>query len=439
MEKIKVALETYESLESSLKKAVESIDGFSSLKSTDSVLIKPNTLTWDRKHKIPPFGVFTTTRIVEDMVILLKEHGVTNIAIGEGAVKIYEDSPPTTEVMRNLGYEKIAEKYGVTLIDFNELKHKKVTLAENLTVSISEEVFSSDFFIDIPAMKTHSQTKVSLGFKNLKGCLKTASKRLCHHKELDLDYCVSLLGEKIYPNLVVIDGIYILEKGPIHTGKAHRANVIVASTDMLAADIVGTKVMGIDPADIDHLRLYAERNGRSLKIEDYDIVGEKLDDVKKPVKWDWSWNESNTGPTVFDRMGISGVSVPKYDATLCTGCSPVVNMTNIFIISAKMQAKGNDAPFANFEVLSGKKMQARPGYDKTLLIGNCIIKANKDNPNINEAVEIKGCPPPIENLKKGLSACGVEFVEGAYDYYLNELATKYDGKEEYDESFYTSS
>jgi uncharacterized protein (DUF362 family) len=433
MERPNVAVVKYAQPTESLREAIRLADGFGKLKKTNRVMIKPNALTWDNKHHIPPYGVFTTTRLVEDLVILLKEFGCADIVIGEGAVQLNADSPTSVGVMENLGYGVLVKKYGVKLADLNEGPFEKVTLADDLTLFISEPALKADFLIDVPAMKTHSQTKVSLGMKNLKGCLKTASKRHCHHKDLDLDYCVSRIPEKLTPSLVIEDGIYVLEKGPIHTGNAYRADLIVVSTDIFAADVVATALMGIDPADIGHLSRYAARNGRTLDYHDFAMKGQDIEAVKKPVKWDWNWNEDNTGPTIFTRMGITGVAIPKYDETLCTGCSPIVNMSNIFIISAN---KGK--PFGNFEVLSGKRMQARPGYAKTLLLGNCIIAANKNNPNINEAVELRGCPPSVDDLKGALTGLGVEFIDGAYDYYLNQLATKYDGKEGYEKALYTS-
>ena len=433
MKKPKVSIVTYKKPVESLREAIRLADGFGGLKKTDSVLIKPNALTWDNKHYIPPYGVYTTTRVMEDMVVLLKEFGCSDITIGEGAVQLSADSPTSIGVMENLGYGALVKKYGVKLADLNEGPFEKVKLSDDLTLSIAAPALNADFLIDIPAMKTHSQTKVSLGMKNLKGCLKMTSKRMCHHKDLELDQCVSLIPERLTPKLVIEDGIYVLEKGPIHTGNAYRADLIAVSTDIFAADVVTTALLGLDPAEIGHLVYYAKRHGLSLDYRDFDMKGEDLQKVKKPVKWDWNWNVANTGPTIFERMGITGVAVPKYDYTLCTGCSPIVNMSNIFIISAN---KGK--PFADFEVLSGKKMRARPGYAKTLLLGNCIIAANKGNTDINEAIEVRGCPPTVDDLKSALTGLGVEFVEGAYDYYLNQLATKYDGKEGYDKSLYTA-
>jgi uncharacterized protein (DUF362 family) len=428
-----VAVVKYEKPAESLKTAIHLADGFAKLKKSDRVVIKPNALTWDNRHYIPPYGMYTTTRVVEDLVIALKDFGCSDIAIAEGAVKLSDDSPTSVGVMENLGYGAFVKKYGVKLVDLNEGPFEKVKLADDLTLLIAEPVLNADFLIDVPAMKTHSQTKVSLGMKNLKGCLKMSSRRLCHHKDLDLDQCISLIPERLNPALTVVDGIYVLEKGPIHTGNAYRADLIAVSTDIFAADVVAANLMGIDPAGVKHLAYYANRHKLSLNYHDFMMKGQDVEAVKKPLKWDWSWNEANTGPTVFERMGITGVAVPKYDDTLCTGCSPIVNMCNIFIISAN---KGK--PFGNFEVLSGKKMQARPGYDKTLLLGDCIIAANKGNKNIKQAVELKGCPPSVEDLKKALKSLDVEYVDGAYDYYTNQIAVRYDGKEGFDRQFFTS-
>ncbi|MEZ4577584.1 MAG: hypothetical protein R2861_09845 [Desulfobacterales bacterium] len=77
---------------------------------------------------------------------------------------------------------------------------------------------------------------------------------------------------------------------------------------------------------------------------------------------------------------FSGVALPKYDDTLVLRCSPIANMSNIL---ASISPRGS----------LRQKMQARPEYDKTVLLGNCIIRANKDNQNINQAIEVKGCPP----------------------------------------------
>ena len=43
-----------------------------------------------------------------------------------------------------------------------------------------------------------------------------------------------------------------------------------------------------------------------------------------PLKWDWTWTEDNTVTGhLFRNFGITGVALPKYDNSLCSGCSPI--------------------------------------------------------------------------------------------------------------------
>ncbi|MFZ5572528.1 MAG: DUF362 domain-containing protein [Thermodesulfobacteriota bacterium] len=426
-----VSLTKYASSPDSLRTAVELCDGFRNLNPSDRVLIKPNLVAWDNRFSIAPFGVYTTTRLVEDMIVCLKDRGCSRISIGEGSVQLTKDVG-TMQAFEGLGYTALAKRYGVALVDFNESKAEKFVFQDDLSLQIAREAVEQDFFINLPVLKTHGQTKVSLGLKNLKGCLKRASKKFCHHTELDLEYCFSFLADFVKPSLTVVDGIYALERGALHFGTAFRKDILIASTDVMGADLLSAHTIGYRGGDIAHFGHYARRHGKSLAIGDYTVVGENPADHVKPLKWDWTWTDDNTGPGVFQKMGITGVALPKYDDSLCSGCSPIANLSNILVLSA---FKGN--PLPKVEILNGKKMQARPGYEKTVLLGNCIIKANRENPNIREAVEVKGCPPAEEDVVSALKSTGLDVNILAYHGYMKQQAEKYEGKELYEKRFYT--
>lgn len=55
-----------------------------------------------------------------------------------------------------------------------------------------------------------------------------------------------------------VDDIYALQRGPSYTGEAMRKNLIIASTDPPACDIVGAEIMDYQADDIPHLRNAAE-------------------------------------------------------------------------------------------------------------------------------------------------------------------------------------
>ena len=68
-----------------------------------------------------------------------------------------------------------------------------------------------------------------------------------------------------------------------------------------------------------------------------------------------------------------------------------------------------------------------------------MYQAHKNNPDINEMIAIKGCPPKIEDIQKALHQAGIdvnpmlfELFDKAPGYYLS----RYEGKLEFDESFH---
>lgn len=428
--KTSVSLVKYVKSPESLKEAVSLCEGFAKLDKSMRVLIKPNLVAWDDVYGMAPYGVYTTTRLVEDLLILLKDFGCDRIAIGEGSVSI-KKGVGTMQAFEGLGYDALAKRYGADLVDFNESPSVNFKTPDGLFFNVAREAVECDYLVNFPVLKTHGQTKVSLGLKNLKGCLKTSSKKLCHHIDFPLEYCFSFIADYVKPALTIVDGIYALEKGALHYGNAFRKDIIVASTDVLAADLAAAATIGYGPADIVHFGEYAKRHGKSLSMDDYEIKGERLEDHVKPLKWDWGWTKDNTGPAVFDKLGVKGAALPKYDDSLCSGCSPIANMVNILALSA---FKGE--PLPSVEILNGKKMQARPGYRKTILLGNCIIKANEKNPDINEALRVKGCPPAYEEVVAALREAGMNVNEAAYHGYQKQQSEKYDGKEGYTWDFF---
>ncbi|MCD6584248.1 MAG: DUF362 domain-containing protein [Desulfobacteraceae bacterium] len=426
-----VSIVKYTSSPESLKKSIELCDGFKSLRPSDHVMIKPNLVAWDDQFPITPFGVYTTTRLVEDLIICLKDFGCSNITIGEGSVQIKKNMG-TFAAFEGLGYKTLEKKYGITLVDFNKSKAEEFPYHGDNKLFIAKEAIENDFFINFPVLKTHGQTKVSLGLKNLKGCLKLKSRRHCHKPESGLEFAFSHIADFIKPSLTIIDGIYALEKGALHFGNAYRKDVIIASQDILAADLVGAQSIGYAGKDINHFKYFAKRHDRSLTINDDDIKGEKINDHIQPLKWDWTWTKDNTGPGIFEKLGVTGVALPKYDDTLCSGCSPIANMTSILALSA---FKGQ--PLANVEILNGKKMQARPGYDKTVLLGNCMIKANRNNKNIKKAVLATGCPPSENDVVAAMTSAGLDVNILAYYGFMKQQSEKYNGKKGYDKEFFT--
>ena len=431
MELTKVSLVKFADQRANIRRAIEMCDGFKELTPEKKVLLKPNLVMWDEALPYPKFGVITTAVVVEEMVKLLKEHGCSDITIAEATTEDKDINSGTMAAYRGMGYPYLEKKYGVKLCDLNRGPYEKI-VSDGFSLSIAAPLLEADFIINLPVLKTHNSTKVTLGFKNLKGCLARRSKVFCHHPEIPLDRFIQRIGEKLAPALTLIDGIYALDRGPAVNGTAHRADLLIASRDMFAADVTGTMLLGMRPDEIGHLAEHARRHDLPLDGSNVEIKGEKLSDHVMPLRWDWGWLEDNSGPTAFGRMGISGIYYPKYDDTICSGCSFLNNMLLILLLGAY-----TGEPFGNIEFLTGKVARSKGGFAKTFLFGNCIIRANRDNPLINEAVPIKGCPPRTEDIVRILNEHGINADFDDYVQYRASLAARYEGQPQFQEQHFT--
>ncbi|NWF77815.1 MAG: DUF362 domain-containing protein [Chloroflexi bacterium] len=376
-----VALVKFNGSLDSLRDAIELCDGFGKLRKNDRVLIKPNNCF---RHKImPPYGMVTTSWIIDGVVQLLFEFGCYDISIGEGAIiGIFDELEPYTKRgFKGTGIDRIAKKYGVKLIDFNKGAFHELDL-EGIKVQVSKVALDTDFFINIPVLKTHFQAKVSLGFKNLKGCLSQDSKRRFHISKR-LDTLICLLNEAIKSDLVIIDGIYMLEKGPeTLVGVAHRKDLLIASPDVFECDVVGATILGIDPAQVDYLKEFARRHDRSFDISAIQIKGEAIESVKEQLEWRFEPDQELLTPA-----GVTGLSAPHPGQTLCSACGATL------ALALSIFAKDNPGTdFGGVAFYYGLGLEPQEDTPKVILYGDCAIGSNK---GLQNAIKIRGCPPTL--------------------------------------------
>ncbi len=437
MSKSIVSIVKYEKPLESVRKVVELSGGLDHLPSNAKVFVKPNIVFWTRAVPFPKWGVITPSRVVEDMVVLLKEHGVSDITIGEGMVTLTpKDSETPAHAFETLGYNVLKKRYGVKPINVFERPFKKVDLGDGITLNFNTDILNSDFVVDLPVMKTHAQTVVSLGIKNLKGTIDISSRKKCHNADpgRDLNYMVAKLADKLPPVFTLIDGIYTNARGPAFDGRIERKNILVASSDILSADLVGTKVLGREPAEVPHLVYAALNRGLPPDLSHINVVGESVKDVSSYHEYSFPYNKDGTLPMPMVKMGINGLSYRKYDLTMCTYCSGL----NGVILSAIVQA-WNGTPWDNVEVLTGKVMKPTPGKKKTILLGKCMYQANKDNPDIKEMFAVKGCPPSPAAILKAFHQAGININPAIFDNFdklPGFFMQRYEGKPEFDESFF---
>ncbi|MEW6377449.1 MAG: DUF362 domain-containing protein [Thermodesulfobacteriota bacterium] len=373
----KVAIVKYDGTSNALKKAIELCGGFEELKADDKILLKPNIL-WGGTKKLPPYGVVTTLTMVDHLLQLLRERGCKDITVGEGTIVNKELGSSTFRGYDWSGIGKVAKRYGVKLVDFNSDAFEEVDL-EEIKINISRRALESDFLINLPVLKTHRQTRVSLGMKNLKGCLAQSSKKKFHKQ--DLARLIALLNTKIKTSLTIIDGIYAIEGGPEFLGTSHRTNLIISGKDIFSCDLVGTVVMGMKPEEVEYLKSFAAIQGRSLSLDAIEMKGEAIEEVAQKLDWRLSYEG------IFRQAQISGIIVQEPGLSCCSGCGAILSAF------AAIFSKDNPGVVLDrVKICVGGEVQAKEESKKVFLLGNCAIAANRD---LKEGIEIKGCPPPM--------------------------------------------
>ena len=129
-------------------------------------------------------------------------------------------------------------------------------------MEVLAEVLEADVLIAAPVGKSHSASGVSLSMKGMMGLIYD---RGSFHGRYHLHEAIVDMVTVLKPHLVVIDGTRILSTGgPGGPGKVIPLDLVIASTDMVAADAqmvaLGTWYdKKFTPEQVRHIRIAAER------------------------------------------------------------------------------------------------------------------------------------------------------------------------------------
>ncbi len=129
--------------------------------------------------------------------------------------------------------------------------------------------------INLPVLKTHVVSTMTLSMKNLMGMLPRPDRRSMHTFGIDQSIVDMNLGLK--PDLNIVDGSVGQDgDGPLYGDKAD-LQVLVAGRDSLAVDLACCQIVGVKPRAIPHLRLALEQMGKPS----WQYVGEDVGVIKK--------------------------------------------------------------------------------------------------------------------------------------------------------------
>ncbi len=254
-------------------KALDLIGYRNALAGYDKVLIKVNFIvekTWDTGATTDPIVVEAIIKKLEALPV--KVYVVESDATMTNADKAFEATGMKDMCSRN-GVEWINLRY---VEDKVELAVPNGEVLKSITVP---RLVTESAVISAAKLKTHVDTGVTLGMKNMFGLLPDKFKGKYHLK--GISKVVVDINTVLRPALTVIDGFVGMEgQGPID-GTPVQMNLIIAGTDAVATDATACRVMGINPYEIKHIRKAFEKG---LGKSEAQVVGEKLDTVTRAFK-----------------------------------------------------------------------------------------------------------------------------------------------------------
>ncbi len=252
------------------------------------MLIKPNYVV----ARSPSTGISTDSRVVDSLIGFAKSVGAREIVVGEGG------AGDTDRAFDVVGIRDVTVRHGVRLVNLNRDRRVKVNISSSLAleeVGVAQTALDSTCIINVPTLKVHHMALVTLCMKNLMGLIlpKSIMHSQINEKIVDL---ASLFKDKVRFN--VVDGLVGTEVNET-SGDPVKMDLIIAGKDMVAVDTVGSAVMGIDPSEVKYLRLAAEAGLGVSDLNEIDILGEDIEDVRQEFKL----------PSRFQRV-VSRISEP---------------------------------------------------------------------------------------------------------------------------------
>jgi uncharacterized protein (DUF362 family) len=285
-----------------VEEAIDLLGGIEvAAKGKGRVMLKPNLVA-----DSPTFT--TKPEVVGTLARLMKKAG-REVAIGEGSAaaggfnvkdgQIYRTKNPEIldglqrHVFDRLGYTELARSLGVPLVNLHSGEMVEVPVPGGYVfdeLTLHRSLTEVDLVCSVPMMKTHGLATVTLAMKNLiglyPGTVYYSVRSWLHDRAAEagspgVAYEILDMVRANRTGLAVIDGSSAMQGDGPTQGTLVDMNVIVAGTDPLAADMVATALMGIDPDEVPAFALAHRAGMHPLTLDDVEVRGVGVEQAKR--------------------------------------------------------------------------------------------------------------------------------------------------------------
>jgi uncharacterized protein (DUF362 family)/Pyruvate/2-oxoacid:ferredoxin oxidoreductase delta subunit len=321
---------------SALRQSIDLIGGIQTfVKKGSRVLLKPNLLF----GKSPEKAVTTHPSILRGMIQIVRE---------AGGIPSIGDSPSVgslTWTAEKAGIKAVADEMKCPLVEFNRpVLPPKGGGKTFKQLEVDQAVLEADVIINLPKFKTHSLTLLTLGVKNLFGCVPGPKKPLWHLKagrnQKTFAKILVDIYEVIRPPLTVLDGIVGMEGNGPNSGRPIPIGLILASGDSLNLDQIACDLLGISRESLLTNRVAFEQG---MGRDPIDVLGERVEDLRISSFQFPTLSHPNWNLPGFLSKALKNAltSKPVIDEEVCKSCDRCVEIC----LPKALARKGEDLVF----------------------------------------------------------------------------------------------
>jgi len=309
----RVACADYAKARGAVERSLELLGGAERFASRgEEVLVKPNVLA----AHAPEEAVTTDPAVVDAVLSVLSDIG---------ARAVVADSPGLGSLARaaaKAGIAGVCARHGVGLLDLGKGETVRVSGTHFHSIELARAAVDAGNIWNLPKWKTHTMMGLTLGAKNLYGCI-PGKRKVAGHLRVGKNAgafarLIIDIGQLLPVRLTILDGVVAMQGAGPSRGEPIERGLLLASESALALDFVATALSGFSPAGVPTV---AESISLGLLAEDeIDIVGDEAGEMR--------FESAPGSPTHFSVMPAVlrrlirrfTAPEPRFSAVECTGC-----------------------------------------------------------------------------------------------------------------------
>jgi uncharacterized protein (DUF362 family)/ferredoxin len=208
-------------------------------------LVRPGASVFLKPNVVAPFAqAATDLGLLAALVQSVRRCGGLPV-IGESAGFEFD----TAATLRVSGLERLAAELGVPLLNLDTEEHDARPAPGWGTLPIARAALQADVLINVPKLKLHNLTGVTLGAKNLMGLLPRTARRQLHVRGIERG--IAALAAAVPVALTVVDASVVTPRAVF--AQPRPLGLLLAGRELAAVDNAGRALLGFHAEPVDWL------------------------------------------------------------------------------------------------------------------------------------------------------------------------------------------